>query len=103
MNSNQYPGLENLTLDTDVLIWYAEGINLTQSQVDLIEKAREKECLYISAISIWEIALLANKDRIAFSISLDEWINKILSTPGLHVIGLSIPILIESCVLVLPS
>lgn len=97
MTSNEYADLEKLTLDTHVLIWYAEGINLSQSQVDLIEKAREKGCLYISAISIWEITLLASKGRIALSIHLEEWINQLLSTPGLNVIDLSIPILVQSC------
>lgn len=100
MAISQYAGIEKLILDTHVLVWYVEGINLTQSQVDVIEKFREKGCLYISAISIWEIALLANKSRIVFSISLEGWIKELLLIPGLHVIELSIPILVQSCGLI---
>ncbi len=89
--------LEKLTLDTHVLIWYTEGVKLTDTQVNVIEKVREKNALYISAISIWEIFMLARKDKIAFSITLNEWIDRLLSTPGLNLIDLSVPILIQSC------
>ena len=97
MEINAYATIEKLTLDTHVLIWYTEGINLTQEQVDLIEAVRSKGGLYISAISIWEISMLVSKEKIAFAISLDEWINKLLSTPGLQIMDLSLPILRQSC------
>ena len=97
MTNNGYTHLERLTLDTHVLIWYTEGIKLTPYQVDLIEKVREKGCLYISAISIWEVSMLASKDKIAFAISLSKWVDQVLSIPGLKLIDLCIPILIQSC------
>lgn len=75
MTQHNYPSLEKLTLDTHVLIWYTEGNILTEKEVNLIETARKKGCLYISAISIWEIAMLVAKDKIAFSIGLDQWID----------------------------
>lgn len=88
---------DKLTLDTHILIWYTEGIRLTTSQVNVIDQARGQNLLYISAISLWEIAMLAQKDKIAFAISLDEWIENVLSTPGLNLIDLKVPILVESC------
>ena len=94
---HNYPSLEKLTLDTHVLIWYTEGSNLSESEVNLIETARKKGCLYISAISIWEVAMLVSKDKIAFSIGLDQWIHQLLSTPGLKVIDLTPSILVQSC------
>lgn len=90
---------ESLILDTHILIWYVEGIKLSESQIKLIDKAREENILYISAISIWEITMLENKGKIALSVSLDEWINKLLSMPGLHLIDLSVSILMQSCLL----
>ena len=97
MVNSEYPNIEKLTLDTHVLLWYTEGTRLTPSQVNVIEKAREKNCLYISTISIWEIAMLASKNKIALAISLNEWVDQVLATPGLNLIDLSIPILIQSC------
>lgn len=89
--------LEKLTLDTHVLIWYMEGIKLNSRQVELIDKARNENALFVSAISIWEISMLASKGKLACSVSLSEWINSILSIPGLNIIDLSIAVLVESC------
>jgi PIN domain nuclease of toxin-antitoxin system len=97
MANMEYANLERLTLDTHVLIWYTEGIKLTQTQVDLIENARRKGYLYISAISIWEICMLTSKGKIAFAISLSKWIDQVLTIPGLNLIDLSVPILVQSC------
>lgn len=88
---------DKLVLDTHILIWYTEGIHLSPAQVESIEDFRKKDNLYISAISIWEIALLVSKGKIIFSITLTEWIDKLLSLPGLNIIDLSLPILLESC------
>ena len=84
------PEIDKLILDTHILIWYIEGINLSEPQVELIDKMREKSSVYISAISIWEIALLVSKDRIALSIDIDEWIQRAASITGLNLMDLSI-------------
>jgi PIN domain nuclease of toxin-antitoxin system len=88
---------ERLTLDTHILLWYLEGIKLESDQIQIIEKFRINNNLYISAISFWEIAMLHNKGKVVFSIPLTEWINKVLSIEGLKLIELSTNILIESC------
>ena len=87
---------EKLTLDTHVLIWYMEGIKLSHEQVNIIDQAKANNKLFISAISIWEIAMLATKGKLAFSIRISEWIDTALAIPGLNLIELSVPILIES-------
>lgn len=88
--------MTKLTIDTHILLWYVEGISLSKNQVELIEKARQSNGLYISAISIWEIIMLARKGKITLSISLDSWIEKLLLIPGLNVIELSVPIMLQS-------
>jgi PIN domain nuclease of toxin-antitoxin system len=88
--------VEKLTLDTHIIIWYSEGIKLSDKQVSLIDKAKDSNSLFISSISIWEIAMLFNRGKTAFSMSLNELIDNILSIPGLSLIDLSLPILIES-------
>lgn len=89
--------MDKITLDTHALIWYMEGIKLPDKQVSLIDQARSDNALFISAISIWEIAMLAGKGKIAFSVSLNDWVDNTLSIPGINVIELSILVLIESC------
>ena len=84
-------------MDTHILIWYLEGIELSQQQVQIIESQRNLNQLYISAISIWEVSMLINKKKAAISIPINEWLNKVLSIPGLNIIDLSLTILVESC------
>jgi len=96
-NIDNNNAIQKLILDTHIIIWYVEGIKLSATQVDLIDRIRTSGELYISNISIWEIAMLFNKGKIIFSITLSEWINKLLSTPGLNLLDLSTSILIESC------
>lgn len=88
---------DKILLDTHTIIWYTEGIKLSPYQIDLIEFARKRNELYISAISIWEITMLATKGKVIFSMSTNEWVNKLLSIPGLNLIDLSVPILMQSC------
>ena len=90
---------EKIILDTHILIWYLEGIELKEKYVNIIDKARNSNSLYISAISIWEIAMLANKNKIALSVNLNSWIDKLLSLPGINLVDLSTDILLESCAL----
>jgi PIN domain nuclease of toxin-antitoxin system len=40
--------------------------------------------------------MLVSKDKIAFSIGLSQWIDQVISMPGLKMIDLSIPILVQS-------
>ncbi len=92
--------IEKLVLDTHVIIWYLEGIKLSKKQVELIDELKAKNGLYISAISIWEIAMLSSIGKINFSVSFDNWINKLLSISGLNLIQLSSEILIASSQLI---
>ncbi|EER22751.1 PIN domain protein [Rickettsia endosymbiont of Ixodes scapularis] len=41
--------------------------------------------------------MLENKGKIAFSIELNDWIDKLLFIRGLNLIDLSVSILIQSC------
>ena len=92
----QDDNIDLLTIDTHIIIWYLEGIKLTEAQINIIDKARSEKNLYISAISVWEIAMLASKGRIALSIELNEWIGKLLTLPGINLINLTPSVLIES-------
>jgi PIN domain nuclease of toxin-antitoxin system len=89
--------IEKLVMDTHALIWYLEGIELSEQQVKIIEQHRQLNQLYISAISIWEVTMLINKKKTAISISINEWLHKVLAIPGLNIIDLTPGILMESC------
>ena len=53
----------------------------------------------ISAITVWEIALLAKKSRIALGMDVMKWIEDALALPGLVLGALDPPIAIGSVML----
>jgi len=69
--------LRPLLLDTHIWIWVAENLTakLSTSCIDGIRLARRQERLLVSAISVWEVAILDAKGRITLSANCHEWVN----------------------------
>ena len=87
-----------LVLDTHVWIWVMEGVKaqLSTATIRLIEKAAADAALAVSAISVWEVAMLDRRGRITLSRSIDEWVKAALTAPGLRLADISPEIAIES-------
>lgn len=92
--------VREVLLDTHVWIWLNLGSKeLSKSIVELIDKSAREGCVYISAISIWEVATLAAKGRVSLNMPLNSWVDKALSQPGVELLPLSPDISIESAML----
>lgn len=90
--------IKPLLLDTHVLLWMVNGdVALSSQSRKLIDAASEKQALFVSAISIWEIAMLESKGKIVLESSCHTWIKSTLSLPGIELISLTPDIAIESC------
>jgi PIN domain nuclease of toxin-antitoxin system len=85
-------------LDTHVWIWVLEGRRkeLSNATINLIEEAAGRAALAVSAISVWEVAMLEAKGRISLSRSVDEWVAAALTAPGVRLVELSPEIALES-------
>jgi PIN domain nuclease of toxin-antitoxin system len=79
-----------LLLDTHIWLWYAEGITerLPPASVKILDDARRRDGLLVSAISVWEIGAQSAKGRIQLSIPLRDWVAKALDVPGIHMTAL---------------
>lgn len=87
----------NLLLDTHVLIWLMNGdLSLSKKSQEIIENARKKANIFISAISVWEIGMLEQKQRIILNKPCLEWIKSSLKY-GIKLLPLTPEIAIESC------
>lgn len=53
-----------ILLDTHAAIWFTTDSGLGKQSQAMADKALAQECLVVSAISFWEIALLVAKNRI---------------------------------------
>ena len=76
-----------------------ESPRLTEKQKQII-KENQVNGLGISAISCWEVAKLVEKKRLILSIPVEEWLEKASTYPGIKIVNLSIPILVESTQLI---
>lgn len=74
-----------LLLDTHVWIWLASG-NTVLSPVTrrAIDRAKDREHLLISPISVWEISMLVDRKRISLEMDVSDWLNQWIESPGIQ-------------------
>ena len=93
MPKNRLP----LLLDTHCWLWIQSGGDeFSRSVVAEIEDAGQRGILLISAMSVWELSMLATKGRVILRMPLLEWVREALKTPGLSLVPLSPEIAVES-------
>lgn len=85
-----------IVLDTHIWIWWINGSpDLTRESTAAIQ-AHESSGLAVSAISVWEIAKLVERDRLSLSLPVEEWLTVALSYPGIRLIPLTPEIAVAS-------
>ena len=86
-----------LLLDTHVWLWLMsrEG-DMRPSAIRAVEEAAQYGLVRVSAISVWEVAMLEAKGRIRLSKDCLSWVNEALHAPGLGLIPLTPEIAVES-------
>lgn len=87
-----------IVLDTHVWIWMVEGVRaaLSPAAVQAIEQAGRRGAVRVSAISVWEVAMLEAKGRLSLSRPLEEWLRAALRAGGIRLLALTPEIAIES-------
>ena len=64
-----------IILDTHVWVWWVSNPKrLSPSAKKIIGRSMENNEIFISAISVWEVALLADKDRLRLTLEVNDWI-----------------------------
>jgi PIN domain nuclease of toxin-antitoxin system len=85
-----------IILDTHIWIWWADNNpRLTQQHREWIQQY-QSQGLGVSMISCWEVAKLVENNRLALSLAVDEWLAAALAYPGVQLLNLTIPIIVES-------
>jgi PIN domain nuclease of toxin-antitoxin system len=86
-----------LLLDTHVWIWLMLGderLNLSFRRA--VEQYKEEERILISAISVWELGMLVERERIQLEIDCLDWVEQALSSLNIALIPLTPRIAIGS-------
>ncbi|MBG1267452.1 type II toxin-antitoxin system VapC family toxin [Nostoc sp. WHI] len=85
-----------IILDTHILVWWVDdNSRLTTKYREWIEEY-QSEGLGVSIVSCWEVAKLVEKKRLVFSCSVNEWLETALAYPGVQLLNLTLPIVVDS-------
>ena len=89
-----------IVLDTHVWIWWVSNPDrLSSPALKAINSAIAGNSIYISSISVWEIALLHLRKRLKLSIGINEWIAASEKLPFLSFIPVDNSIAVKSVAL----
>lgn len=86
-----------IVLDTNALIrWIIDSGKLSKKAKKAIENAREKNAIFISSISIWEIYTLVKKEKFKLSTWPERWLEKLESLAFVNFVPMNNKIAITS-------
>lgn len=89
-----------LLLDTHVLIWWLEGGKRLPARLRrILRKGEANPPMFVSDISLWEIAVLQQLGRIRFDIPLRDWLERATAGPLVERVGISPAIAAETTAL----
>lgn len=81
----------DLLLDTHIALWLDSGSErLRRATRELIDGHWQGGgTVHLSAVSVWEIALLVDTGRIALDVPVETWVDRFLARPGVEAMALS--------------
>jgi PIN domain nuclease of toxin-antitoxin system len=86
-----------ILLDTHIWVWWlSDPGKLAPTARKAIVEAAADRAVYVSAISAWEIALLASRGRLEFTMDAADWIAKSEALPFLHFVSVDNVIAVRS-------
>ena len=87
-----------LLLDTHCWIWAQLGLirQFSRAALQSIKDGEREGNLRVSVISIWELAMLEKRGRVALPMNVRTWVEQALSKPGIAVAPLTPEIAIET-------
>lgn len=80
-----------LLLDTHIALWLDSGDDrLRPSTRALVDRCwRNGGTIFLSAVTVWEVALLVDTGRIDLDIPVEAWVERFLQRPGIEAAPLS--------------
>jgi PIN domain nuclease of toxin-antitoxin system len=81
---------DSLLLDTHIVLWLDCGDDhLRSSTRALIDGCwRNGGTIFLSAVTVWEIALLVDIGRIELDVPIEAWVKRFLERPGIEAVPL---------------
>ena len=89
-----------IVLDTHALVfWVSDPNKLSSEARSMINQAFKKKTVYVSTISVWEIAMLVTKGRLMLTMDVESWLDKVENLPGIQFVPMDTAIARKSVML----
>jgi PIN domain nuclease of toxin-antitoxin system len=85
-----------IVLDTHVWVWWVSQTPQWTAQLEQTLQAHQTTGLGVSLISCWEVAKLVEVGRLQLTIATLDWLHQALAYPGVQLLDLTVPIVVES-------
>ena len=86
-----------IVIDTHALVWMIEGEpQLGERARALIEDELDADGVVIAPITVWEAAMLVDKNRLALSKPVGLWFSEVLAVPGFRLGELTVAIGVDA-------
>ena len=86
-----------IVLDTHALVWWAAGDSqLSRAARKAIEAEVQDGEILISAISAWEVAMLAKAGRLALTMDAAAWLDTVAQVPAIRFVPMDVRISVQS-------
>jgi PIN domain nuclease of toxin-antitoxin system len=91
-------GQRPVLLDTHYWVWLQFDVKerIPAATLKAINAAAASGLLLLSAMSVWEVAMLEAKGRLQLFSECEQWVKRALATPGLTLVPLTPEIAIQS-------
>ncbi len=80
-----------LLLDTHIVLWLDSGDRRLRPETrDFIDGCwKSGGVVLVSAVTVWEIALLVDTERISLDLSVEDWVARFAGRPGVEIAPLT--------------
>jgi PIN domain nuclease of toxin-antitoxin system len=85
-----------ILLDTHIWIWWVNGSSELPERHKTFIDSKEPDGIGVSIMSCWEVANLAQKDRLTLEFPVLEWIHLALAYPGIKLLDLTPAIVVDA-------
>jgi PIN domain nuclease of toxin-antitoxin system len=85
-----------IILDTHIWVWWVDGNQRLTKQYEAWIEESQSQGIGVSIVSCWEVAKLVEKNRLNFSCPINEWLELALTYPGVQLLNLNLPIIVDS-------
>jgi PIN domain nuclease of toxin-antitoxin system len=86
-----------IVLDTHTWIWWVSSPeHVSRDAQDAIDRAVDREEVFISSISSWEVALLVRKGRLELTMPVEDWIARSEALPFVQFVPMNNRIALRS-------